>query len=187
MTSEAGTSPEIPYRWRVTTQSLVVLLTGWKFALSNQKRKHYPDLVNDTSSVWNFCARSSDVILRGNKWWLRNVTSFLRLVHIFLLVSHSIFVPNRTISQNTSWDYSLLYLSDFCHDLHKKLKDWMILLVRVNWNAWLDGDKTFDIVEQPLNPTSNNSRVRMVESCTIPCLWPQQITLQIHYGSLWES
>ena len=21
----------------------------------------------------------------------------------------------------------------------------MILLVRVNWNAWLDGDKTFDI------------------------------------------
>ena len=88
---------------------------------------------------------------------------------------------------NASLDYSLLYLSDFCHDLHKKLKDWMILLVRVNWNAWLDGDKTFDIVEQPLNPTSNNSRVRMVKSCTIPCLWPQQIRLQIHYGSLWES
>ena len=39
----------------------------------------------------------------------------------------------------------------------------MILLVRVNWNAWLDGDKTFDIVEQPLSPTSNNSRVRMVK------------------------
>ena len=53
----------------------------------------------------------------------------------------------------------------------------MILLVRVHWNAWLDGNKTFDIVEQPLNPTSNN----------IPCLWPQQSTLQIHYGSLWES
>ena len=70
----------------------------------------------------------------------------------------------------------------------------MILLVPVNWNAWLYGDKPlilkfllFSPVEQPLNSTSNNSRVRMVKSCTIPCLWPQQITLQIHYGSLWES
>ena len=27
------------------------------FALANQK--HYPDLSSDTSSVWNFCARSS--------------------------------------------------------------------------------------------------------------------------------
>ena len=34
-----------------------------KFASSNQK--HYPDLSSDASSVWNFCARSSDVILRA--------------------------------------------------------------------------------------------------------------------------
>ena len=31
---------------------------------------HYSDLVSDTSSVWNFFARSSsDVISRGNQWW----------------------------------------------------------------------------------------------------------------------
>ena len=35
-----------------------------KFALTYQK--YYSDLGNDTSSVWNFCARSSDVISRGN-------------------------------------------------------------------------------------------------------------------------
>ena len=29
-------------------------------------QKHYPDMVSDTSSVWNFSARSSDVISRGN-------------------------------------------------------------------------------------------------------------------------
>ena len=34
-----------------------------KFASSNQKQ--YPDLSSDASSVWNFCARSPDVILRG--------------------------------------------------------------------------------------------------------------------------
>ena len=27
------------------------------------------DLGNDTSSVWNFCARFSDVISRGNQRW----------------------------------------------------------------------------------------------------------------------
>ena len=36
--------------------------------------KHYPDRGSDTSSVWNFCARSSDVIsARGNHWWRREI------------------------------------------------------------------------------------------------------------------
>ena len=38
-----------------------------KFASTNQK--HHPDVCSDTSSVWNFCARFSDVIFRGNHWW----------------------------------------------------------------------------------------------------------------------
>jgi len=29
----------------------------------------YPDLSSDISSVWNFCAHSSDIILWGNQWW----------------------------------------------------------------------------------------------------------------------
>ena len=33
-----------------------------KFDSTNQK--HYPDLGSDASSVWNFCARFSDVIWR---------------------------------------------------------------------------------------------------------------------------
>ena len=39
-----------------------------KFASTNQK--HYPDRGSDTSSVWNFCSRSSDVIkeLKQLRW-----------------------------------------------------------------------------------------------------------------------
>ena len=37
-----------------------------KFVLTNQK--HNPYLSSDASSVWNFCARFSDVISRGNLW-----------------------------------------------------------------------------------------------------------------------
>ena len=44
----------------------LVVLHG-KFALANQK--HYPDLGSDTSSVWNSCARCSDVISQGNQLW----------------------------------------------------------------------------------------------------------------------
>ena len=61
------TSAEIPYWWRATTQIWVVLLIGWKSASSNQK--HFPDLVCEKSSVWNFCVRSSDVISRENHRW----------------------------------------------------------------------------------------------------------------------
>ena len=44
----------------------LVVLQG-KFASTNQK--HYPDHGSDTSSLWNFCDRFSDVISRGNHWW----------------------------------------------------------------------------------------------------------------------
>ena len=37
-----------------------------KFVSTNQK--HYPDLVGDASSVWNFCARFSDVVSLVNQW-----------------------------------------------------------------------------------------------------------------------
>jgi len=32
------------------------------------KQKYFPEQGSDTSSVWNFCACSSDVIWRGNQW-----------------------------------------------------------------------------------------------------------------------
>ena len=39
---------------------------GGKFASTNQK--HYPNLDSEASSVWNICARFSDVISQGNPW-----------------------------------------------------------------------------------------------------------------------
>ena len=71
---------EIPFWWRNSTAKIwVVLLIGWKFSSINQK--HYPDMGSDASSVWNFCARFSAVISRGNQWWVasRNVGCFLKI------------------------------------------------------------------------------------------------------------
>ena len=49
--------------------------------MTNQK--HYPDLDSNTSSVWNFCARFSDVISWGNPVVASaNVGCFLRLVKV---------------------------------------------------------------------------------------------------------
>ena len=59
-------SADIPYWWRITTQILVVLLIGRKKIPTN--KKGYQDLGRDTSSVWNFCAPLSDVVLRRAKW-----------------------------------------------------------------------------------------------------------------------
>ena len=38
-------------------------------------QKHYPDLGSDASSVWNFCARFSDFIRRGNQWQRRQMSA----------------------------------------------------------------------------------------------------------------
>ena len=57
-------SAEIPYWWRVTTQIWVVLLIGRVGNLLQPMRKHYPDLGSDTSSLWDFWTRFSDVISR---------------------------------------------------------------------------------------------------------------------------
>ena len=42
-----------------------------KFATTSQKQ--FPDLGYDTSSAWYFCARSSDVISKGNQWKRREM------------------------------------------------------------------------------------------------------------------
>lgn len=51
---------------RVLIEVHRVLIELNKFS-TNQMQ--YPDLGSDTSSAWNFYARSSDVVFLGNKWW----------------------------------------------------------------------------------------------------------------------
>ena len=63
---------------------LVSAVIGWKIASTNQK--HYLDLGSDTSSVWNFCARSSDVISWGNQWWRREVSVFSQANNYFYFI-----------------------------------------------------------------------------------------------------
>ena len=76
-------SAEIPYWWHVTFQIWIVLLIGWsKFPKWHDQsgatnQKHYPDLGSVVSSVWNFCARFSDVISWGNQWWHHEILPVL--------------------------------------------------------------------------------------------------------------
>ena len=68
-----------------------------KFASTNQK--HYSDRGSDTSSVWNFCTLSSDVISRGNQWWRREMSAVFsdfcamkRLKCVYHFVDHLSFL-----------------------------------------------------------------------------------------------
>ena len=86
-----GNERKIPYWWRVTTQIWVLLLIGWsKFPpryTTNQN--HYSDLGSDASSVWNFCARFSDVISRGNQWWRRQMSA---VFSVYFAICHREFI-----------------------------------------------------------------------------------------------
>ena len=55
-----------------------------EFASTNQK--HCADLGSNTSSVWNFCARSSIVISRGNLWWRREISAVFSSYRILCLI-----------------------------------------------------------------------------------------------------
>ena len=74
-----GTCAEIPYWWRVTTQIWIVLMIG----RGREMCFNQSGALRDTSSVWNFCACFSDVILWGNPMvGSRNVSCFLMLTKI---------------------------------------------------------------------------------------------------------
>lgn len=67
-----STAFELGLRWGLHGSPPCPFALGWatwKFASANQN--HYPDLGNDMSSVYNFCARFSDVVSPGNQWWCR--------------------------------------------------------------------------------------------------------------------
>ena len=73
-----GRSTEIPYWWRFTSQILSVLPISREarvisFNQSRAQPRPRPDQGSETSSVWNFCTRFSDVISRGNQWWRREM------------------------------------------------------------------------------------------------------------------
>ena len=53
-------------------------------ALSNSAQKHYPDLGSETSSVWNFCVRSSNVISRGTQCWRGEKSVRMSTAHRFV-------------------------------------------------------------------------------------------------------
>ena len=61
------TSAEISFWWRDRPKGQCFWLAE-KNSSTNQK--HYPDTGSDASLVWNFCFRFSDVISRGNQWWV---------------------------------------------------------------------------------------------------------------------
>ena len=95
----------IPYWWRVTTQTWVVFLISWR----KFHKRYYPDLGSDASSVWNFWARFSDVISWGNRWWRPEMSfvflGYLRGHAVCTLRSLSIMggIQNLIICDKMAW------------------------------------------------------------------------------------
>ena len=74
------------------------------------------DLGNDTSSVWSFCARFSDVISRGIQWWRRKMSA------VFSEKNNSGLVQSRTAFQKLSvvLTFATIFLPNIgsrCYDL----------------------------------------------------------------------
>ena len=72
------TSAEVPYWWRITTQIRVVLLIGratCEICFNQSETLPRSCLLSDTSWVWNFCTRFSDVISRRNQWWRSEISA----------------------------------------------------------------------------------------------------------------
>ena len=100
-----------------------MLLTGWKFALSNQKVYHTQIWVV-TRHQYRISALVSQTSFRGET--SGGVAKCRQFTQVSLYFSVSITFPfpsKQDNFTNASLDYNLLYLIDFrflCHDLHKK-------------------------------------------------------------------
>ena len=72
-----------------------LVITRENFVSTNQK--HYLDLGSDASSVWNFCAGYSDVVLRGYKWLPpENITYFAELMLVIASPAVPLYPPTKS-------------------------------------------------------------------------------------------
>ena len=73
--------------------------------MTNQKC--YPELGSDTSSVWNFRARSSDVISRGNQGCRRQMSDFF-VINLISTKDHKLL----NVINTSRWNKASLQESD---------------------------------------------------------------------------
>jgi len=104
-----------------TTQIFVVLLIGWKKIPSRHNQSEaIPRSEYCTSSVRNFCARYSDVVLQGLWWRPRETLAAYSGYHLFyFLVFHSElgtphFLNTRNVT-NTQDKYNFFGVIDIVH------------------------------------------------------------------------
>ena len=121
---------DIPYSWLVTAQiwkcfQLVELQRNW---LSSTNQKNNPNLCSDTSSTWNFCSGSSDIISRetdggvakcgcslrlGQKWRVTILTDTKDCKSRLSLIVWVKVVLNRTVVVDSDWRFDNLCGSHF--------------------------------------------------------------------------
>ena len=102
-----------------------MLLISWSNFLTNQEL--YPDLGSDTSSVLNFCTRSSDVISGRNQWWHHHVNCFVRL-NWFRIGLNSFF---ELIYGRRSGEHSRLFIKPG-YPLRENI-EWLVMIQGNSW------------------------------------------------------
>ena len=68
--------------------------------------EHYPHRGSDTSSVWNFCSRFSDVISRWNQFWRREMSACFSGLFIAIKQQRASWVANALIRKES---YTLIF------------------------------------------------------------------------------
>ena len=98
-----GTTADIPYWWRVTTQIWVRVLIGWKFYLSNPK--HNTDLVVAFISM-EFLRSFPRRHFKGNHWWRGEISAvfsgytrgdFSRFINVIGSITFGVFGFEGTV------------------------------------------------------------------------------------------
>ena len=138
------TTTGFPAKWRLRNERRYFILmtrhypdlgsaSDWsKMCLTNEK--HYTDLSSEASSVWNFCARFSDVISREEQWWRRETSvlfSGSSLVCIFVPSSYFSVVTGLTPAEFLLASPSLRSLAAFSRVCSSSLH---LIFSRSAWN-----------------------------------------------------
>ena len=77
-------------------------------------------VLNDASSVWNFCTRLLDVISQGNQWWRREMSAVFS-IKVYLLRADFLVSVNLVKSLQVDWLCGRRYPKS-CQYLQPKLE-----------------------------------------------------------------
>ena len=155
-------------------------LVDASFLPGTTNQKHYAYLGGDTSSVWNFCTCSSDIILWGNQWQRHKMLAVFSGMSTLIIREILEILLWRSLKCILLWFPTPAIWEDLCcsksliTDYVYSVPTWLLLTWSLGWTGFLD----------PISPPISSMARLLITSLTFMLDWVPEPVCHTTSGKL---